>query len=715
MTVQTKILILLLAIVATLSGGLTALHLFEAGKFRALADSREKERNRNFDEFLLERGDKLKAVVDDSSIWNDMVIALLKGDTEWAAQNVTEETLTTYNLNAVWIYKPDQTLFYSRNNRYADNLRTLPLPPEAFSTLFAKNRACHFFLQVPQGWMEIRGATIHPSLDRSRETKPQGYFFAGHIWIDDNIRRMSLFTGYDIRILPLKADVPDPIGKEDTGLITFSRSLPGWNGQPAAKIIITNDSPIIRELNRAGHRLFLYLNLFALGLLAILGYSLNVWIRRPLRRITRSLRTGNLALLTPLQKRRDEFGRLADLIVEHRRTENVLIETEDRLRHAQKLEAVGRLAGGVAHDFNNLLTAIMGYSELLEAKLERDGSSQEFARQIRITGEKAAALTKQLLAFSRRQLLNPKVLNLNVVVSDLERLLQRIIGEHIRIQLQTTAEEARVRADPGQLEQVILNLGVNARDAMPQGGTLTISTDIRTHLDIPPDAGFEPSPHGYVLLMVSDTGCGMDPATRERIFEPFFTTKGPGKGTGLGLATVYGIVKQSGGGIHVDSEPGKGSRFVVYFPQETAALDLPVAPPAELAAHANAETILVVEDEEVVRQLICTVLKDVGYQVLCASSPSEALQLSAKHLGNIDLLVTDVVMPEMHGPTLARQILGLRSEVKVLYVSGYSENDISDQGVLEPGLEVLQKPFSKLFLLRKVREVLEGNKERSLS
>lgn len=708
MSVQTKILILLLAIVATLIGGFTALHVFEARKFRALAESRERERNRDFDEFLVERGDKLKVLVDDSSVWSDMVLAVMKGDTNWATTNLSDETLATYNVNAIWIYKPDQTLFYSRNNRYADNLRELPLPKDAFSTLFAKDRTCHFFLQVPQGWMEIRGATIHPSLDRSRETLPQGYFFAGHIWIDDNIRRMSLFTGYDIHIEPLGVDAPTLDSTEDTGLITFSRSLPGWTGQPTAKIVITNDSPIIRELNRASHRLFIYLLIFAAGLLVILSYSLNVWIRRPLRHLTRSLHTGNLALLAPVQKGRDEFARLANLIAEHRRTENALIEAEDRLRHAQKLEAVGRLAGGVAHDFNNLLTAIMGYSELLEAKLERDAPSREFARQIRITGEKAAALTKQLLAFSRRQLLTPKVLNLNVVVSDLEKLLQRVIGEHIRIHIQISAEEARVRADPGQLDQVILNLGVNARDAMPQGGTLTIATEVRSQLDFPPDSGFSPSTSGYVFLIVSDTGCGMDGATKDRIFEPFFTTKGPGKGTGLGLATVYGIVKQSGGGIHVESELSKGSKFVIYLPRENAPVDTPLPAPLELIAQANAETILVVEDEEVVRQLICTVLKDVGYHVLCASSPSEALQLAAKHIGRIELVVTDIVMPEMHGPTLARQLLALRPDLGVLYVSGYSENDISDQGVIDPGLDVLQKPFSKLSLVRKVREMLDS-------
>lgn len=708
MTVQTKILLLLLAIVSTLVGGLAALKVWEARKFKALGDSRQVERNRNFDEFLVERGDKLKVFVDDSSVWDDMVRAVMKGDTAWTEKNISEENLATYGVNAVWVYKPDQTLLYSRNNRFADNLRELAIPKEAFSALFAGQKTCHFFLQVPQGWMEIRGATIHPSLDRGRETKPQGYFFAGQFWIDDNIRRMSLFTGYDIHIAPVEADVSNPQSNEESGLITFSRLLPGWTGKPVAKIIVQNDSPIIRELNGASHRLFLYLIAFAIALYVVLAFSLNIWVRRPLRRLARSLETGDLGLLDPLRKKRDEFGKLAGLILEFRRTQDALGEAEDRLRHAQKLEAVGRLAGGVAHDFNNLLTAIMGYSELLEAKLGRDDICHDFAHQIRLTGEKAAGLTKQLLAFSRRQMLAPTVVDLNIVTQDLEKLLQRVIGEHIRIKIDTTAADARVRADRGQLEQVILNLGVNARDAMPQGGTLTIATEYRPKLDILPEIAATDSPAGYVCLVVRDTGCGMNATTRERIFEPFFTTKAPGKGTGLGLATVYGIVKQSGGGIHVESEMGKGSQFMLYFPLETASVDSALPQVSTSVSPSNAETLLVVEDEEVVRQLMCAVLTDAGYCVLCAGAPEEALRMTREHEGAIDLLVTDVVMPEMPGPALAREVIALRPGLRVLFVSGYSESDITDQGVAETGLEVLQKPFTKTALIRRVREMLDG-------
>jgi len=433
-----------------------------------------------------------------------------------------------------------------------------------------------------------------------------------------------------------------------------------------------------------------------------------------LRRLTRSLQTGDPEMLTPLRKTGNEFGQLAELILKSRQTEEALLQTEDRLRHAQKLEAVGRLAGGIAHDFNNLLTAIIGYSELLEEKLFSDNESREFAHLIRQAGGKAADLTKQLLAFSRRQLLMPKVLDLNLLISELEKLLQRVIGEHIRIHMHVHAAEARVRADPGQLEQVILNLGVNARDAMPQGGTLTISTENRMTIDAAPATGLESPAAGYVYLIVSDTGCGMDARTKERIFEPFFTTKGPGKGTGLGLATVYGIVKQSGGGIHVESEPGKGSTFVIYFPRELAAIeaDQPVVP--SFGPTRNAETVLVVEDEPVVRQLVCAVLSDVGYNVLCAGAPLEALHLVKENPAPIELLVTDVVMPDMHGPALAREVIALRPAVRVLFISGYSENDISDQGVVEPGLAVLQKPFTKLTLVKKVREMLDGKSGGSL-
>jgi len=346
---------------------------------------------------------------------------------------------------------------------------------------------------------------------------------------------------------------------------------------------------------------------------------------------------------------------------------------------------------------------------LLEAKLAGRPDCLEFAQLIRKAGEQAAALTRQLLAFSRKQLLQPKVLDLNALILEMHKLLQRVIGEHIRISIETRTDEARVLADPNQIEQVVLNLGVNARDAMPTGGTLTITTSRR----IPPEGLLETEDAGAsrecVTLAVRDTGSGMDEETKARIFEPFFTTKGPGRGTGLGLATVYGIVKQSGGGIMVESDLGKGSKFTIYLPHAEAPLTPEEPPLPPLDRSRREETILVVEDEEVVRQLLCSVLQDAGYQVLCAGSSNDAISLVKGHAGPIQLLVSDVVMPEMHGPELARQLAGMKPDMKVLFISGYSENDISDQGVIDPHLDVLQKPFTHQSLLRKISSVLANS------
>ncbi|MEO7934007.1 MAG: ATP-binding protein [Chthoniobacterales bacterium] len=708
MTIQSKILLLLLLIVATFVGGLVALNVSEKAKFKAIADARATERSRIFDQFLEQRGDQLKALVEDAPISDGMVLAIKKGDKTWADQNLTDETLTTYGANAIWIYRPDQSLFFSRNNRYTDELKNLPLPREALDALFTKERTCHFFIQVPQGWMEIRGGTIHPSRDRFRETAPQGSFFVGQFWIDENIRRMALFTEYSIKIVPTQNALAQP-SAEESGRIRFSRTLAGWNGKPAAEILVEHDSPIIRELNRASERLFHYLIAFAMGLFLVLAFCLMHWVRRPLHLISHNLAAESPEGLEALSRESNEFGKLAQLILNFRRTEDALHETEEQLRHAQKLEAVGRLAGGIAHDFNNLLTAIIGYSELLVNRFKDDGSALEWASLIRKAGEQAASLTRQLLAFSRKQLLQPKVLDLNALVAEMEKLLRRVIGEHIHISIEAGADEPRILADPTQLEQIILNLGVNARDAMPGGGTLSITTsNVMLDADEIATRGMELHPGKFVVLAVTDTGLGMTQETKDRIFEPFFTTKGPGKGTGLGLATVYGITRQSGGSITVDTEIGKGTTFSIYLPCEAAEIEVsqPIAP--KLEPTENFETILVVEDEEVVRELICAVLKDAGYNILSADCPSAAIRTVQEHdAAGIHLVVTDVLMPEMHGPALVQMLAPLQPQMKALYVSGYSENDISDQGVIDRHLEVLQKPFPPQVLVRRVREYLD--------
>jgi two-component system, cell cycle sensor histidine kinase and response regulator CckA len=381
---------------------------------------------------------------------------------------------------------------------------------------------------------------------------------------------------------------------------------------------------------------------------------------------------------------------------------------EEQLRLSQKMEAVGQLAGGVAHDFNNLLTVILGYCILLLKDLGPEDSRRAPLEGINKAAERAAALTQQLLAFSRRELLAPRVLDLNAVVADMDKLLLRLIGENIELLTVLVPELGLVKADPGQIEQVIMNLVVNARDAMPTGGKLIIET-AEVELDeayARRHPAVEPGP--YVMLAVSDTGHGMDEDTRARVFEPFFTTKEMGKGTGLGLAVVYEILKRSGGSVWVYSEPGLGTTFKAYLPKVEAASETPEAPTVKPGSRPRTETVLLVEDETAVRSLVRESLEKNGYLVLEASQATKALEASQRHVGPIQLLLLDVVMPDISGQKLADRLKSLRPEAKVLYMSGYTDTAIVQHGLLEPGVAILQKPFTPEALSRKVREVLDA-------
>src|SRR5262249_6414474 len=379
---------------------------------------------------------------------------------------------------------------------------------------------------------------------------------------------------------------------------------------------------------------------------------------------------------------------------------------EEQLRQSQKMEAIGQLAGGVAHDFNNLLTAILGYSDLLLSQLNPSDSLCTDIEEIKRAGERASSLTKQLLAFSRKQILQPRVLELNETVADTDKMLQRLIGEDIELVISLDPALGRVKADPGQIEQILLNLAVNARDAMPEGGKLTIETanvDLdqayaRDHVAV--QAG------PYVMLAVSDTGCGMSSEVQAQIFEPFFTTKDQGKGTGLGLSTVYGIVKQSGGHIEVKSELGRGTSFQIYLP----AVAEPADPLSKLRAGPpivrGTETILLVEADALVRNLAREILTALGYRVLAATDGFEALRVQAQEQGPIHLLVTDVLMPHMNGPQLAKRLQQVLPDIGVLFLSGYTADAAVRQG-LRAEAAFLQKPFSPDALARKTRDVLD--------
>jgi two-component system, cell cycle sensor histidine kinase and response regulator CckA len=393
------------------------------------------------------------------------------------------------------------------------------------------------------------------------------------------------------------------------------------------------------------------------------------------------------------------------------RAEVALQEREEQLHQALKMEAVGRLAGGIAHDFNNLLSVLLSYSHIVHLSLPADSPMQEPLREMKLAAERGAKLTHQLLAFSRRQVLEAKIVDPGEVVLGLDNMLRRIVGEDLQLRISRRPDLCKIRIDPNQLEQVLVNLVVNARDAMPNGGRLTIelanvsldAEHARRHTDL--TAG------EYVMLAISDTGIGMDEMTMARIFEPFFTTKHGHKGTGLGLSIVYGIVKQSGGDVWVDSERGRGTTFKLYFPAAVGVGDSAPAPAPRALVSSGQQTVLVVEDAPSVLVLIGTILRQAGYDVLEARSARAALALSARHDGPIALLLTDVVMPQTSGPKLAVELQARHPEMRVMYISGYTDDTLQHHGVLSSSVPFLQKPFTPEALLHKMQELLAASRD----
>jgi nitrogen-specific signal transduction histidine kinase len=412
-----------------------------------------------------------------------------------------------------------------------------------------------------------------------------------------------------------------------------------------------------------------------------------------------------LLSVTPV---RDSHGTITHYVgVQRDVTDSKLVA--EQLRQSQKMEAIGRLAGGIAHDFNNILTIMLGNTELALEDLDAQRDCRELLQEILQTGGRAAGLTRQLLAFSRRQVLEPRILDLNAIVSESQKMLKRLIGEDVLLSTSLEPQLRKIEADPVQLEQILLNMTVNARDAMPKGGKLIIET---RNIDLDPThaltAGGEVRPGPYVMLAVTDTGAGMNEEIKSRIFEPFFTTKERGRGTGLGLATVYGIVQQSGGYIWVYSEPNHGTTFKIYLPEHAAGGETAIRKPPAHKDLRGSETLLIVEDELQVRAIARRMLEGQGYRVLEASSGEEALALARSFAEPIDLLITDVIMPGMSGKELAGAFCAARPQASVLFVSGYTDNTILQHGVLEEGVAFLQKPFSQESLAVKVRDVLDG-------
>ena len=508
------------------------------------------------------------------------------------------------------------------------------------------------------------------------------------------------------------------LGKER--YLVASLRLSAADGPPVFLSVLKSfdkATQFLAELNNA---------LIALGLFSILAGSTLVFLishtfTRPLASLVAGVRAfsqGDFSF--PLESRGgDEVSEVTDAFLRMRqnvaKTHEEQKQLQERLRQAHKMEAVGRLAGGVAHDFNNLLTIIRGNSDLLMDREGADNLHRRCVEQIQKASSRAVSMTRQLLAFSRMQVLQPRVLDLNTVLADMGKMLPRLIGEHIEFNFLPDSQQALVKADPGQLEQVIMNLAVNARDAMPNGGTLTVRSSV-LHIEEAEAAQRPPmTPGSYVLLSVTDTGVGMDDATKAHIFEPFFTTKETGKGTGLGLATVYGVVKQSGGFIWVTSSPGKGATFEIYFPQASGQvhkLDLETKP--QTIPHSS-DTVLVVEDEAGVRELACQFLKVKGYAVLEAKDGQEALEAAARYAGTIHLILSDMVMPKMSGMELVRRLKAIRPDIRVLFMSGYSVYSNGDPEKEFPDVPVLQKPFSSISLVEMVRKAIEAHVPEAVS
>lgn len=723
MRVRTTIFLLLLLAGTAFVAGLVQVQRVERQKFEFARRELETTWRDSADRFWRSQGAQLETLVKDLPSDESALGAILDSKSETVQARWDKRLLSSYGANAIWVFRRDGTLFYARANTEAERLEKAPVPAEALGKIFAREKPPHFYMDLTlpsdrgSRLMEIRGAPIRPSWDHDKREQPEAFLLAGQIWDDDRLHAVLRPGGDAAQILSFERG---SMIRPETGQMQYWLDLRNWEGYDIGRLFFTNANPALTELESRSDRVFQGLIYSALAFFVVLFLLLDRAVVRPLQRVIESLHTEDIKPLEPLSDQKAEFGELARLIKtffaqradlmrevkERNAAEKALHESEEMLRHSQKMEAVGRLAGGVAHDFNNLLTAIIGYADLLRQRFAGYPAARQPVEMIHQAGEQAAGLTRQLLAFSRKQLLQPKVIDLNAVIANLHRLLQRIIGEHIQIVALPEAGSARVKADPGQIEQVIVNLGVNARDAMPGGGRLTIRTRNATVNEAQPVP--ELAAGEYVLLEVTDTGEGMDAETKARIFEPFFTTKGPGKGTGLGLATVYGIVKQSHGGIVVESERGRGSTFRIYLPQEMAPLEIADTTPAPVRDSAREELILVVEDEDIVRDLVCEILRNHGYRVLATNRGGDVSRLLQEEARTIDLLISDVVMPEMNGARVAQQVREHCPGARVLFVSGYSENDMADQGLESIAFQVLQKPFTPDTLTRKVRAVLDA-------
>ncbi len=722
MSVRSKIFLSLGIVVLLFAAGLFWIQWLDSREFQRVTGAQQAGRAEAFDQFLEQNGQPLASFVRDQGASDGIAQATATGDRAWMEKNVPDSLLAEQGVQVLWVYDKERKLVHSRNQLYADGLHEVPLPRSGFDEALGDDRVAHFFANTPAGLIEVRGATIHAAGATGQSDTPVGYLFAGRIWSLEGLAEMSARSESVLALVDPKYALPrvDP----GSGEMVFSKLLPGWDGAPVMRLTAQHRSPVLAHVAQVKMRQLIWLAMFLATILLVFLYALRRWVWRPLGLLAASMRTDSLEVLRPLENERGEVGELSRLITAFflqraslleesravRLVEKAAEADSEKVRGEEKMEAIGRLAGGVAQDFSNLLTVIVGYAALLRNKLSNLSLPVQETEVILTAGKRAGLLTRQLLAFSQKQVLHPQVVDLNRLVAETELQIARIVGEQVEVRIRADARQGQVRADPAQLEQVLLNLAANAGDAMPKGGVLTITTgDTVVSEPLKMEQGAVLQSGRYITLEMADTGGGMDPATAAQMFEPFFTTKPPGEGTGLGLATVYGIVAQSGGRISASTTEGEGTTFLIHFPLETAAVEEPEPVVEVTSQESRGETILVLADDGSMRDLISAVLEDRGYKVMAPANEAAALALAAEHSGDLYLAVCDTGMAADARERILQAVRNGRPALKVLYVSGYIDPAINpDTARISPNL-VVDKPFTSDELATRVRRLLDSN------
>jgi signal transduction histidine kinase len=720
MSIRRKLFLLLTSVAVIFGIALVGLWQFERGRLAAIEKLRIRERSDSLDRFLKQWEGSLESFIITTAVIPSFEQAVVSGDREGVAAQISEESAGLNRVGVIWVYRADGSILYSGNRLYADRLDEAPVPRDAVATLFKDgNRFARFFTKMPAGVLEVVGLQVIAGGGGANAGPVSGYLFAGRLWNDEELKAISLHTGNTMRLVETSYQERQLV--LPSGEIAFTRPLNGWDGNPVARLLARNDSPLLRHVNRLRTAVWLLMFGFAASMTFVTALAVKRWVIRPLRNLVHSLRTESPRTVKGLDRERGEVGEIARLIWtffeqreglikelgERRQTEREIRGSERQSVVEQRIESIGRLAAGVAHDFNNLLTTIIGYTGMLQERFKDDPTVRGELDHIMTAGERATVLTKRLLAFSRKQVLHPRVVDLNGMLAQKTPEISAIIGDRIELRFDAEASQGSVRADPTQIEQVILSLANNARDAMPDGGILTISTKDtlipeRTHyqgLDLP--AG------SYVTMEVSDTGVGMDEATKERIFEPFFTTKT--SANGLGLAMVYGVVQQSGGAISVSSTPGAGTTFLVHLPMvavEPASLEQ--APkPVRSNPKRRDETALVLLADRGVLDLVTSVLNEQGLRVLPATTGAEAMALARNHHGEMRLMISDLLLPEGSAIPISDEVKVEHPETELLFLSGVAD-EIEQAVRIASQLDILEKPFTPSELNDRVRTILRG-------